>query len=97
MPKSKDMTPQEQVELWVSGQSIHNSSVLGGECCPDFSCCRPELLAPKEVREVFAEAVITGNKKVEDRILMEFLGNLLSTIPVKTHIIGLEESRREVE
>ena len=34
-----------QLDEWVKGNPIHNN--VDDECCPDFSCCRPELLAPK--------------------------------------------------
>lgn len=31
---------QEQMRLWVSGESVHSDHRgLGEECCPDFSCC----------------------------------------------------------
>ncbi len=31
-----------QLEEWVKGISIHNTK--DEECCPDFSCCKPEFL-----------------------------------------------------
>ena len=34
-----------QLILWVLGFSIHNK--YGDECCPDFSCCAPELKEKK--------------------------------------------------
>lgn len=40
-----------QLDQWVIGDSIHNN--IDDECCPDFSCCSPELLQPKEIRETF--------------------------------------------
>ena len=30
-----------QTEAWVNGFSYHGTDT--NECCPDFSCCRPEL------------------------------------------------------
>ena len=30
-----------QVFLWANGRPYHNH--VDGECCPDFSCCHPEL------------------------------------------------------
>jgi hypothetical protein len=30
-----------QAEAWVRGESKHND--IDNECCPDFSCCRPDL------------------------------------------------------
>lgn len=36
--------------LWINGISIHNYQ--DGECCPDFSCCHPELFEKdKRIRE----------------------------------------------
>ena len=30
-----------QTNLWIQGIPIHNT--FSDECCPDFSCCRPEM------------------------------------------------------
>jgi hypothetical protein len=30
-----------QTRRWVEGNARHN--VIDDECCPDFSCCMPEL------------------------------------------------------
>ncbi len=40
------MTPYEarhlhQTEEWARGRLKHNH--IDGECCPDFSCCHPDL------------------------------------------------------
>ena len=90
------MTADEQLELWVKGISIHNNDVsvngkflIGGECCPDFSCCRPDLLAPKEVREIFAAASRSGKNEVVDRMLGVFLSKLVDGRNV--HVVGIEE------
>jgi hypothetical protein len=41
-----DLSPDQQLAEWVNGLSVcHNSE---GECCPDFSCCQPQLLWPPE-------------------------------------------------
>jgi len=32
-----------QTLLWANGRPYHN--YIDGECCPDFSCCYPELFA----------------------------------------------------
>ena len=49
----RPMTCDEQIALWVNGESVHNSA--REECCPDFSCCQPSLLWPKEMREMFRD------------------------------------------
>lgn len=69
------MTVDEQLEKWVAGKPIHNNSrpLLGGECCPDFSCCKPELLAPVETRVAFKN----GDRKAREKMLMKFLAVML--------------------
>ena len=45
-----------QTKAWVEGRSVHN--IIDDECCPDFSCCRPELFtADKEQRKQYAEKI----------------------------------------
>lgn len=54
---------QEQLDKWVEGESLHNhdAPVTGSECCPDFSCCIPELQALRSTRgerELAVDAVL---------------------------------------
>jgi hypothetical protein len=68
----------EQLREWVKGNPIHNDAgVDGGECCPDFSCCSPELLAPRKVREAFAAARAAGDQAKLNRMLGRFLGAMI--------------------
>jgi hypothetical protein len=62
---------EEQLRRWVDGESVHRmiEGEEDGECCPDFSCCKPELLQPVEVRKAFAAA--------DDERRYEFLGAFL--------------------
>lgn len=46
------LTPDEQLRRWVDGKSECPNT--DGECCPDFSCCMPHLLAPEPARRAFA-------------------------------------------
>lgn len=87
------MDKEEQLELWLDGKSVHN--IETDECCPDFSCCRPELLAPIEIREIFVKAYGQGNENVTNRLLMEFLDKSLKGYDF--YIAGLEASRQEKE
>jgi len=32
---------KQQTLRWAEGKPYHNT--IDDECCPDFSCCRPEL------------------------------------------------------
>lgn len=43
------------------------------ECTPDFSCCKPELLAPVEIRESF----INADEDTRMKYLMSFLGKAI--------------------
>lgn len=76
------MSPNEQLIAWVAGEPIHN--VARDECCPDFSCCRPELLWPEEQRQLFAD-----RPELRDDMLMMALGAALSGAQV--HIAGSTE------
>lgn len=73
------MNPREQLDKWVAGESLHNHNtpVTGGECCPDFSCCIPELQALKATREEFRRAWLEGDAAKENELLLQFLGALL--------------------
>lgn len=73
---SRTMSRERQLELWLAGNPQHNGSPedAESECCPDFSCCRPELLQPLEVREAFCQA----DAKQMERFLGQFLGALLA-------------------
>ena len=75
------MTSDEQLASWVGGKSIHN--VDKGECCQDFSCCQPELLAPQAERELFRD-----RPEVRHQMLMGFLGRALASWGDKIHIAG---------
>ena len=63
---------QSQLDLWVKGESIHNK--VDDECCPDFSCCVPDLQADKETRDRFANF----NEAEREEMLVGFLGSALS-------------------
>ena len=66
------MTCEEQLQLWLKGKSVHNEE--RNECCPDFSCCKPEFLAPFEEREMFVEQLVKG----DNSMLYMFLGRLIN-------------------
>lgn len=83
----------EQLDLWVSGNSVHNDE--REECCPDFSCCHKEVDTPQAVKELFRTAYLKDNQALIHRLLMEFLGNALGGENV--YIAGLDTSRRELD
>ena len=73
------MNRNEQLSEWVKGNSVHRPD----ECCPDFSCCVPELKAPPEERELFAQLYQEGRHEEYQRMLMMFLGRALPLITTK--------------
>jgi len=74
--ESRPLSCDEQLALWVSGESVHNSA--RDECCPDFSCCQPSLLQPPEVRQAFADA----SPDEREKWLMVFLGSAVPGVYV---------------
>lgn len=77
------MTPSEQLERWVLGESVHNPE--RDECCPDFSCCRSMLLWGEEQRKEFRD-----RPDLRDGMLMMSLGALLCDSNV--HVTGFQEA-----
>jgi hypothetical protein len=75
----------EQTRRWVAGESLHSDHRgLGPECCPDFSCCVPELLQPVEVRRAFQAA----DSRTQNKLCMLFLGGMMAKArpDVRAHI-----------
>jgi len=74
--KRERITSDEQLRRWVDGDPVHriDDALDGGECCPDFSCCKPDLLASQDIRRAFAAA----NDEVRTSFLMGFLGELVA-------------------
>ena len=56
-PKSKPKRTGRSTQLsdWLKGTAIHGKE-KNAECVPDFSCCRPDLLARPEKRKAFVAA-----------------------------------------
>lgn len=82
------MTYEQQLARWVAGESIHNGpkSSPKSSCTPDFSCCKPELLQPVEVRRAF----VAANDRERNRFLGMFLSAAIAlAAPRKrVHITG---------
>lgn len=66
------MTSEEQLKSWVEGNPVHNPD--RDECCPDFSCCRPGLLASEEERKRF----YAGDSKTRNEMLTIFLKRMIA-------------------
>jgi hypothetical protein len=80
-----------QLEAWVAGESLHSHGPRQETlCCPDFSCCRPELLAPEDERRAFAAASYLGRARLRavfTRRLVDLLGKTVPA-PVESSIDG---------
>ena len=63
------MTVERQLKLWANGDAHCPNE--HGECCPDFSCCKPQLMWPEEQRQLF----LTSPKATRELML---LGSLVS-------------------
>lgn len=74
-----------QLAEWVKGNPVHAEH----GCCPDFSCCKPSLLAPVEVRQKFAAA----DDKTRTMFLIGFLGAAMAEagLAKKVYIAGEHE------
>ena len=91
-----DITSDEQLEKWLAGESVHRGDKPRGECCPDFSCCYPRLLAPFEIRQIYVKAFREKDYKMQNRLLFRFLGELIAaTSNRKVYIAGSEEMLSE--
>ena len=83
---------ERQLQSWLQGKPVHDT--VNDQCCPDFSCCVPELLVPYETRKAFVE----GTEETRTAMLSMFLGGAVAAIApeVEVHIIdGTEEGRHE--
>jgi len=74
-----------QLSCWVDGVPLHN--LKADECCPDFSCCRPELLAEKQVRDAF----FRGDSSTRTQMLGMFLGAAFATADERVYIAGVDD------
>ncbi len=73
-------TPEQQLQSWVDGKPICPNT--SHECCPDFSCCKPALMWPKEKRERFLRA----EQGEREKMMMGSLGALLVGEGVNAHV-----------
>jgi hypothetical protein len=81
-PKGEPISREEQIERWVRGDAVHRANTLeltdkdgnvahldGGECTPDFACCKPALLVDFDIRRAYAAAT--------ERDRVAFLGGFM--------------------
>ncbi len=65
-----------QLNRWLQGDSVHLE--MPDLCTPDYSCCRPDLLAPQEERELYVQAHNDGDVKTLTCLECMFLGRLVA-------------------
>lgn len=70
--KERKKRAELQVEEWVKGNSQHN--YIDNECCPDFSCCKPEMLVDEVTRKMFKN----GTEKQRESFMYTFLANAIA-------------------
>ena len=76
---------RKRLRMWIDGVCVHYDN----QCLPDFSCCMPELLAPREERELFVKLYLAGKHCECERMLMMFLSRALPLITdKKVYIAG---------
>ena len=82
------MTCKEQLDEWVTGNSIHNTT--RDECCHDFSGCNIDVRTPQDVKERFVKAYEDKDEAMGMNMLMMFLGSMLAkeTVSAEVHIAG---------
>ena len=90
------MTNIEQLDKWCDGESIHNGETSDeGICCPDFSCCTPEIVTPIEIRKRFRKAFVDGDEDTINKMLMMFMGGMLSVAGLSAEVILAGEKHDE--
>jgi len=59
--------PYETVEMWADqGICVHDHSDI---CCPDYSCCHPELLADLKTRQTMKAKIQIGDIRTVNLML----------------------------
>ena len=82
------MTISEQVARWVAGESVHNAA--RDECCPDFSCCQPEMQWAEPRRREFQEACLAGDDEKVEGMLFGALTRAIAELDgdARVHVAG---------
>ena len=77
---------RDQINEWVKGNPMHNK--VDDECCPDFSCCKPDLLVDSVTRNEYKKAWEAGHDGIVEAMLKKFLGNAIEKYTSKNVYIG---------
>jgi hypothetical protein len=105
--KGEWITNEEQLQRWVRGESVHRQFKMEfvdndgtvvrtqnmDECTPDFSCCRPQLLAVRAIREAFAAASARERHKFLGTFLQAMLADASLAEQVKVVVADVARER----
>lgn len=73
-------TPDEQLRMWAAGESVCPNT--RHECCPDFSCCKPQLGWPLEKRAKY----VAAGRGEREKMLIGALSDLAVDAGAKVHV-----------
>ena len=73
-------TPEEQLRRWATGDAVCPNT--RHECCPDFSCCKPESGWPLEKRAKFMAA----SQGEREKMMMGALASLIDGADEKAYV-----------
>lgn len=63
-------------EVMRNPKDVIIKKLIGGECCPDFSCCYPQLLWDEEKRKLFIKSDSTDREKFLRESLRDLAGEV---------------------
>lgn len=81
------MKKKQQLIEWYRGRSLHDFQ--REECCPDYSCCEPDLKATFEERRAFMIAWLCQDRPQVDHMLKLFATRLLTRRQESTVTAGV--------
>jgi len=73
-------TRKEQLDRWVAGDAVCPNEFH--ECTPDFGCCHPKLLWPKEKREKY----VAASRGEQEKMMMVALDSFVSEVGANAHV-----------
>ncbi len=83
----------KQLEEWVDGNPLHTNNLPDGyvlpknmdyECCPDFSCCKPEQAWSKDQKLRFVKAYREDDQPLIMQMLTMSLDALITGVEIDT-------------
>lgn len=69
-----------RLRLWVKGSPIHDYA--NNLCCPDYSCCHPDLIASPAERDAFMRGTAAQRLRLE----ILFLNRLIHSAGIDSQL-----------